>query len=533
MKMTSRLMKSDSGAVMVMATFVAVFMVALVYHVAGVGHAAIEQQVVQDAADSVAYSSAAAKARGMNIIALINLVMAAVMSILVALRVLQAILTVAIVVVGVACVVTQGAACGAMVPLGKALDKVMDIADDVEPRIKDVLEGLEKASNAVSKTVPVLAEAEAVYISTRAVYDPVEIGFAWPIMDELPVKEGSFEELCERAGENVVVACTFLLPGDLPEFAQDTVGELVGGVAGSFTSFFCGGSDSPPADEMTRDVAYPLNDHPECDDSSGRPNEWSGGCDTALCDTCSAWGCTACIGKQESNRYGEGLWTRRKDVWVEWVDSSGQISKSIESTGAKELVWIDDDPCEGGGVCGGEVVCFIEDNEDAGSGYPDGAQRVTRTEYPALHSCLIEETLEVEVQGEPLDPDDWPKPKALDDEQLPEGLRVRGFVIAGTGYEGRMRKVGIAGSGHDDVDAVGRIGFAAADFTSGDMDLWHMSWRSRLIRFRMPSSDEGFAGSCDGEFSSECQSVGSQTDTFFDGGGGANGLTGLEGLVLH
>ena len=51
--------KNQSGAIMVMATFVAIFMVAVVYHVAGVGGAVLEQQVMQDAADATTFSAAA------------------------------------------------------------------------------------------------------------------------------------------------------------------------------------------------------------------------------------------------------------------------------------------------------------------------------------------------------------------------------------------------------------------------------------------------------------------------------------------
>ena len=509
-------LRDDRGAVMVMATFVAIFLVALVYHVAGVGHAALEAQIMQDAADSVAYSAATAKARGMNIIALINLVMAAALSVLVALRTLQALLVAAIAIVGVACVVTQGAACGAMVPLGNALHKVNKITDKVEPRIKDVLEGLEKAANAVAKTVPVLATAEAVYVSRRSEHDPAELGFAWPLVDELPVVEGSFEELCEKAGENVVIASTFLLPGDLPQFAQDTVGELVGGMASTFSSYFCGGDDSSPPDAMTEEVAYPLKEHTECDAAAGRPNESTGECDTELCETCSGHGCALCIGLLDHDDFLRAQWTRRKDVWVEWTDPGGYPAKSVESSGSPELVWDDGDPCDGEGSCGGGAVCDEEEREDAGSGYPDGAERVTRTVYTALNGCILEEDIEIEIQGEPLDPDEWPKPKALDEEALPEALRLRGFVFGGTGYDARMRKVAIAGSDGGEGPP-GRISFAAADFSSEDEDLWHMNWRSRLIRFRLPASGEGMSESCSGAFASECSGVGQKADGYFDG----------------
>jgi Flp pilus assembly protein TadG len=519
----------DRGAVMVMATFFALFLVGLVYHVAGVGHAALEQQVMQDAADSVASSTATAKARGMDILALINLVMAAVLAILVALRVLQAVLVVAIAIVSVACLVTQGAACGAMQPLASAYDRVSTIAGEVEPRIKDVLEALADAEDTVNRVTPILAEAEAVYISTRDQYDPAELGFAWPVVEELPTKEGSFEELCERAAENVVYMCSLLLPGDLPDVANDAVGEVVGRVAGSFSKYFCGGGDSPPPDAMTQERAYPLTGHTECDSAEARPDAEDGSCATSSCAACAAWGCSACIEKQGTENYKRGQWTRRTEVWIEIEDGDGHVQRLDELAPVQELVWEEGDPCDGEGHCTDDPICSIEDREDAGDSYPDGAERVTRRAYTLLHGCLIEENIEIEVTGEPLDPDDWPKPRALDEEQLPEGLRLKGFVVGGTAVETRMRRVAVAGGDPGDPVIAGRISFAAAEFLSPDMDLWHMTWRSRLIRFR--TGGDGFAAGCSGEFSGECGQVGGIVDGFASGGGFS--LPGLEDYIVH
>ncbi|MFO8072087.1 MAG: hypothetical protein R6V85_09455 [Polyangia bacterium] len=526
--------EQDGGAVMVISVFVALFMVGLFYHLLGVGLAALEQQIVQDGADAVAFSNATAKARGMNLLALINLVMAAALSVMVALRTLQAILSVAIAAVGVACIVTQGAACGAMAPLGQALNKITDIADDVEPRIQDILDGLEEASDVINEVTPLLAEAEAVYISTRETYDPVEVGFAWPVTDELPTKKGSFDELCAKAGENVVVMTTFFLPGGLPEMAQDTVGELVGGMAGTFSEFFCGDSDSPPPDSMTREVSHPLNEHYECDDGAARPDEASGRCYSAQCEQCSEWGCAFCLGAQSDDDYVRGLWGWRRDRWVEWVDAVGGTHVETLGSGEEGSSWLEDDPCEGQGGCAGETICESETREDADGSYPEGAEIVTRTVYLELHGCLVEEEIEMEVQGEPLDSDEWARPRALDEDLLPEGLRVRGFVLAGTDHEQRRRGVAIAaGAGPGDV-LPGRLAFAGADFLSGEMDLWHMDWRGRLIRFRLPAGGLDLGSQCGGEFAGECGQVGDK----IDGGGedgllGSLGAPGLEDFVLH
>jgi hypothetical protein len=526
--MISRSLRDDRGAVMVMATFFALFLVALVYHVAGVGRAALEQQVMQDAADSVALSAATAKARGMNIIALLNLVMAAVLAVLVAIRVLEAVLVVAIAVVGVACIVTEGAACGAIAPLESAYESVYEVDEEVAPRIKDVLEALEDAANAVVRITPILAEAEAVYISTREQYDPAELGFAFPIADALPVKEGPFEELCAHAAENVVDVCSLLLPGDLPEVAVDAVGELVSGVAGTFSAYFCGGSGSPPPDEMTQERAYPIAEHGECDSADSRPAD-DGSCETSSCATCAAWGCAECIDRQGGSKYRRGEWTRHTEIRIERLDGSGHVEILEERPPEQEVVWLDDDPCDGEGHCADDPICETEEREDAGGAYPAGAERVEKRAYTRLHGCIIEEKIEIEVNGEPLDPDEWPKPKALDEAQVPDGLRLRAFVVGGTGRGERLQKVGIAGG--DPGGSLGaRLSFAASDFLSPEMDLWHMDWRSRLIRFRTGGS--GFASSCSGAFASQCASVGAAVDANSGSSSGFS-LPGLDEYIVH
>jgi hypothetical protein len=280
---------------------------------------------------------------------------------------------------------------------------------------------------------------------------------------------------------------------------------------------------------MEEEVAYPVQGHSECDSASAQPAEAAGTCETDLCEQCAAWGCAACVPKLDSDAYVKGLWTRTEDVWVEVEQGDGYVHKFVESSKGKELEWLTGDPCDGEAACGSPPVCATEDREDAGEGYPSGAQRVTRRAYLYFHSCIVEEDIEMEVSGEALDPDEWPKPKAVDEEQIPDGLTVRGFVVAGTRTGGRRAKVAIGGGAPGDGPP-GRLAFASADFLSPDMDLWHMNWRSRLVRFRMPSEEGGLSGSCSGEFAAECASVGGEADSFM---GGGMSLPGATDLIIH
>ncbi len=65
------------GAVMMMGLFMSTFLIGSLWYMIGIGDALITHDRLQEAADSVAFTSAAVHARGMNFIAAINLVMLA------------------------------------------------------------------------------------------------------------------------------------------------------------------------------------------------------------------------------------------------------------------------------------------------------------------------------------------------------------------------------------------------------------------------------------------------------------------------
>ncbi len=424
-----KITRNTDGALMVMAVFVALFMVAIVYHVAGVGGAALEQQTMQDAADAMTFSAATAKARGMNLLAMINLIMAAAVAVLVALRLLMVVIAILIIICIPLCYF-GGSTC-ALIP--KLIDfeiQVNNWANDVEDIVQPLTRALAKAADVVNQAVPILAQAEAIHISTRDIYNPAKIGFVWPLVEELPTKEGPFELLCAKAAKNVADVVTFLLPPIIPDAVMDKFGDGLAGLATSFSSFFCGTSDSNELGSRTEEVAYPGNDHrEECTAESALPDPGTGECGNEQCKKCSRWGCAACLNAQERDGYQRGQWTRSRKIWVEWTTSSGQLKKKIEDEEDKRLVTLKEDPCDGTGSCGGEictdeVIDLVDEPQ-----YPDNARRVTQTTYHDLHNCIIEEELEMNIEMEQANEDDWGRPRILDEEQFPEGARLRGVVL--------------------------------------------------------------------------------------------------------
>lgn len=77
------------GAVMVVGVFMAAFLVGSLWYIIGIGDAILYRERMQDGADAVAFAAAVYHARGMNIIAMINIIMAAILAVLVAFKLVQ------------------------------------------------------------------------------------------------------------------------------------------------------------------------------------------------------------------------------------------------------------------------------------------------------------------------------------------------------------------------------------------------------------------------------------------------------------
>jgi hypothetical protein len=244
----SRWRRQETGAVLIMALFAGVLLIGLLYHVTGVGRSALEQQTMQDAADATAFTAATVNARGMNIIALLNLIMVAVLTILVALRLVESLVTVALTAVSVCCAVPGYGAvcCGLEAPLALVEEKVTTVADEYQEIAVELLKGLNSASDAVNEIVPVIALAEGAAVASSEPYSPPsDFGVVYPFFNGLPTVEGSYGELCKRAGENVATPMQYTVPSpELGELLTDLLGDLIGELTETFSSYYCGDDGS-------------------------------------------------------------------------------------------------------------------------------------------------------------------------------------------------------------------------------------------------------------------------------------------------
>src|SRR5580693_9107888 len=97
-------LRDDSrGAILVIAVFMAVFLVGCLWYLVGVGDAAIYREKMADGGDATAFASAVYHARGMNIIAMLNLIMAAALAVLIAFKVAFLLATTIAVIAAILC----------------------------------------------------------------------------------------------------------------------------------------------------------------------------------------------------------------------------------------------------------------------------------------------------------------------------------------------------------------------------------------------------------------------------------------------
>jgi hypothetical protein len=223
----------------------AMFACGALWYLIGVGDAILYRERVQDGADAVAFAGAVYHARGMNIIVTLNIIMAALLGLVVAAKLLKFLNDTANI-IGCGCIPVPfiGPACSAVCtgtraakqPINTTVDRLTQLYNKVGPI-------LSKTQDGVAVAMPWLAEAKSVMVSLK--YRPdVRFGAMAsislvPLGDRkgLPVEEGSDEVLCGKVSSGIVdlVFDTLHLPG--------IVRGWIGGTLEDFVSNFCGGGE--------------------------------------------------------------------------------------------------------------------------------------------------------------------------------------------------------------------------------------------------------------------------------------------------
>jgi len=238
------LKNDERGAIMVVSSFMAAFLVSGLWYVAGVGNASLFRESMQSGADAGAFAAAVFHARGMNIIAMINLIMAAILAVLVALKIAYLLLTITAIILDVICAIpTQQWACPLATLAHNGANTVNQIINKVEPVINNTLKVLSKLEVAIAKVMPVVALAKS-NEAAKKYNKPVEGGLmiSESIIPSsgfgLPVEEDKYSVLCDKAAE--FVAEFALAPFSVFGVPSKWATGLVKGLVSMAPSYFCG-----------------------------------------------------------------------------------------------------------------------------------------------------------------------------------------------------------------------------------------------------------------------------------------------------
>ena len=254
-----RILRADDGAIMLIALFFAIFAVAILYLAVGAGQSVLFREHLQDSADAAALSGAITYARLMNVLVLINLVMAALVAILLTLKLVEGLAIFGIALAAALAFFTGGSSLSAVPPLNALRANMKDLYAALKPDIFQILENLHDVSDKVVEVAPYAVEAVAlseIYGSSQKV---ANAGFVAQTVESLPVEDDSYAKLCENAGTLVekIAAKPFEgIPG-----LDDVVGAMLSPISDlsyAMSQWFCGdgGTNMP---DLSREVdrGYP------------------------------------------------------------------------------------------------------------------------------------------------------------------------------------------------------------------------------------------------------------------------------------
>jgi hypothetical protein len=177
----------------------------------------------------------------------LNILMAAVLSVLVALKVLEDLLTAALAIASAICAACSCpgccgccAACPFVPVLESGRSFVSGVVDAAEPAITAILEAASAAEEGVAIGYPFVALAKVNQYGRETYNEPTRQGFMYPFFDSLPVEKDQSDLLCEKAAEQ---AGNLASPrvGGWP--IRVFVGTAVSTLATWFSDRYCGDED--------------------------------------------------------------------------------------------------------------------------------------------------------------------------------------------------------------------------------------------------------------------------------------------------
>jgi hypothetical protein len=296
------LAKDESGGLLLVGILMGALLVGGLWYMASVGDAILWREHAQDAADAAAFENAVWNARGMNLLVLLNMLMALVMAVLVIWRMLILFLGVLIAVIAIACALgflipnpisTVACTLARAVPrMAATLARMKRIDDRIATRVVRITHALATSQKVVAGAIPPVGaivsmkdtndafDVSAAWTFSAAALPNIEQGFRLGVganpgfecddaedsysprdflqprvgyVFSLPAQEDQWSVLCMRAAQVVPnnLAAVLERTGAPQELisAFDALSLIMGPIAGTFPTVFCapGGTQIPKA----------------------------------------------------------------------------------------------------------------------------------------------------------------------------------------------------------------------------------------------------------------------------------------------
>jgi hypothetical protein len=184
---------------------------------------------------------------------LLNLIMAALIAVLVAFKLVETLALVGIIVAAALAWVTGGCTLSAIPPLKAVQQEMRSLYETTKDPIFTALEVLHETADAVVAVAP--GAAHAVAEGDLAAHWQPQVqaqGVVFITEDVLPVEDDTFEHLCERGGR--LAGDLAMKPLPLPEALKTPVEKALGDLSGSMSEWFCGDSGGPPPTPPLRPI---------------------------------------------------------------------------------------------------------------------------------------------------------------------------------------------------------------------------------------------------------------------------------------
>ncbi|MBX3204910.1 MAG: hypothetical protein KF764_07565 [Labilithrix sp.] len=258
-----QLARGERGAIMVMGIFMCSCLVGALWYLAGVGDAILLRERAQEAADAVAFSDAALHARGMNLIVLVNLVMACILGVRVALKIAKAILLAAAAVFGSLGYLWPPLFALAA-PCMAAAQAVQTVIDATREPINQSLHALSLTQDGISTLTPAAARKGAlVMVGDKYAPAVTRVGVAHVGSEtSLPIASGSQDKLCKEAGHAAGWLSTWAIGkgglGSVNGKASSWLGDKFAWLASTSPMYFCelgSATGDPDMSELFADSA--------------------------------------------------------------------------------------------------------------------------------------------------------------------------------------------------------------------------------------------------------------------------------------